>query len=34
MVEEQVATVVVEEERNPLLEMTAKAKLVAPVVVK
>lgn len=25
---------VVEEERNPLLELTAKAKLVAPVVVK
>ena len=34
MIEEPVEAVVVEEERNPLLELTAKAKLVAPVVVK
>jgi hypothetical protein len=34
LIEEPVESVVVEEERNPLLELTAKAKLVAPVVVK
>jgi hypothetical protein len=34
LVEEPVEAVVVEEERNPLLELTAKAKVVAPVVVK
>jgi hypothetical protein len=35
LIEEPVEpAVVVEEERNPLLELTAKAKLVAPVVVK